>query len=78
MVIAIMSGTFERVDGEKEAYIYRTKLMLFISTKHRFHTYTKNRLENIKYMLCLDVDPEIDPIEKEGPDARINQNFSAL
>ena len=78
MVIAIMGGSFSRVDQDKEAYIYRAKLSLIIYNYYRFSKATKHELNNKKYMVAIEVDPVIDPIEKDSPHARINQRVSGL
>ena len=75
MVIAIMGGTFERVDSDKEAYIYRSKLGLIINNHYRFSQRIKDNLDNNKYMLAIEIDPDVDPIEKNSQASETNQRI---
>ena len=71
MVIAIMGGTFSRVENDKDAYIYRSKLGLVIDNLHRFSADTMGQLTKFKYVLAIDVDPEVDPIEQDTIEKRM-------
>ena len=71
MVIAIMGGTFARVESDKDAYIYRSKLSLIIDNLPRFGAKTMSQLTEFKYVLAIDVDPVIDPIGKDTLEARM-------
>lgn len=78
MVIAIMGATFERVEQDQEAFIYREKLSLIINNYIRFSKSIRDQLNDSKYFLAIEVDPELDPIAKETPEERINQLQIAL
>ena len=66
------------MDEDKEAYIYRARLSLVIKNYFRFSQALKDKLNNKKYMVAIEVDPALDPIEKDSPHARINQRISGL
>ena len=63
MVIAVMGGTFERVSDKTEAHILREKLILILDNLHRMSPSIKDKLASFKYLLEIEVDPEIDPIQ---------------
>ena len=63
MVIAVMGSAFEKVDEENMNHIYRSKLQLIEQNFHRFNPDMKRQLGESKYILSLEVDPEVDPIE---------------
>ena len=63
MVIAVMASAFEAVEEENMNHIYRSKLHLIISNYHRFSPNMIKKLQESKYILSVEVDPEVDPIE---------------
>lgn len=63
MVIAVMGGTFERVTSQQDAQVRRAQLSLISQNFHHFPDWIKSRLQDFKYLLSVEVDPEIDPIE---------------
>ena len=78
MVIAVMGGTFERVAENTDSYIMKEKLALIMNNFHRFPDYLLDRLKAHKYLLSVEVDPEVDPIEPESMEKRLNENIQGL
>jgi len=78
MVIAVMSATFERVEAETEAHVMRQKLSAILEN---FHRLPKKVIENMiahRYLLVVQVDPDVDPIEKESMEKRIVDRVKTL
>ena len=78
MVIAVMSGTFERVQEQTEAHILREKLRLILDNLHRMPDRIMKRIESFKYLLSIEVDPEVDPIAKDSVETRLTENINGL
>ena len=78
MVIAVMGGTFERVAEQTESQIMRSKLELICSNYYRFPGSLKKRLSDIRYLLAVEVDPELDPIEKDSMEKRMGDRMARL
>jgi len=78
MVIAVMGGTFERVSEQTETYIMREKLVLIYNNYYRFPASITNSLKEFKYLLSVDVDPEVDPIEVDSMEKRLTDNVNGL
>ena len=71
MVIALMSDTFVRVQGQTELHILQTKLMMIRNNYFRFPDRIKEKFKEFKYILAVVVDPEADPIVKDDMEQRI-------
>ena len=78
MVIAVMGGTFERVQEQTEAYILRERLRLILENLHRMPDSVLKRLASFKYLLSIDVDPEVDPIAQDSVETRLAENIDGL
>ena len=78
MVIAVMGATFERVDSDTEAHIYRTRLTSIVHNFYMFPQGLKDSLVRDKYLIAIEVDPDVDPIEKESMEKRINARISGI
>ena len=78
MVIAVMSATFERVEAETEAHLYREKLIAILDKIHMFPNSTKREFQANKYLLLLEVDPEVDPIANDTPENRVKEELIGL
>ena len=62
MVIAVMGGAFEEVNGNDEAVRYRAKLALFVENYYKFPTLIQEHLKRYKYMISIEIDPINDPV----------------
>lgn len=78
MVIAVMSSTFERVESENEAHIYREKLIAMLENMHRINSSITQRYSEHKYLLLLNIDPETDPIESETQETRLRAHMGSI
>ena len=78
MVIAVMGGTFERVSEKSDALILREKLTLILDNLPRMQPSIKDKLAKVKYLLEIEVDPEIDPIEKDTDEKRLAEKINGL
>ena len=78
MVIAVMGGTFGRVEASMQSEICRAKLQIIIQYHARLSTRMKNELISHKYLLSVDVDPEADPIEKDSEEKRLKDSIKEL
>ena len=78
MVIAVMSSTFERVESDTEAYIYRAKLSKILQNYHMFDKSLKDELKAFKYILAVEVDPDSDPIGQESMEKRLNEKIEQI
>ena len=67
-----MGSAFTKIEEDQDAYIYRSKVQLILENYHRFGSYIKSQLRDYKYVLAVDVDPPVDPIEKESMEKRLN------
>ena len=72
MVIAVMGAAFTKIEENQQSYIYRSKIKLIIENHHRLNDSIKDQLKEYKYLLAVDVDPEVDPIEKESVETRLS------
>ena len=78
MVIAVMSATFECVAAETEAHLYREKLIAILDKIHAFPDSTKKEFGAHKYLLLLEVDPEVDPIADDTRENRVTGELAGL
>ena len=78
MVIAVMGGTFERVKEEAESHVSREKLSLILENLHRMSQSIMDNLKGYKYLLSIEVDPEIDPIPEDSSEKRLAENINGL
>ena len=78
MVIAVMGATFNRVAEQTESHVMRSKLDLICCNYYRFPPSLKRKFKNQRYLLAVEVDPEIDPIEKESMETRLCDRISRL
>jgi len=78
MVIAVMGTAFTRVAEQEDAEILRAKLALIYDNFHHFPGYIVEEMHNHKYLISVDVDPEIDPIEKESMEKRLGDRIGSL
>ena len=75
MVIAVMGSAFQRVEAEMSSHIYRSKLILITQNFHRFSPHIVEELKSNKYLLSVEVDPDVDPIDKDTLETRMNDQF---
>jgi len=59
MVIAVMGSSFERVQEENTAQIYREKLRIMVGNAGSYPTYYTDQLVKCKYLFKIEVDPEL-------------------
>ena len=78
MVIAVMGSTFERVEETADAEVLRSKLKLIIGNYYRFSDDMKYELQAYKYLLAVDVDPDVDPIEKDSMEKRLTGRMESI
>ena len=78
MVIAIMGDTFGRVEEDREAILWREKLIAILDKFHMFDSSLKEQFLKSKYLLQIEVDPEIDPIAEESRENRIKKEIHSL
>ena len=78
MVIAVMSATFERIDQEKEAYMLRERLDVIMDHWFRIPGSYKRKFRESKYLVIVDVDPQVDFIEQENEEKRIRQDIGKV
>ena len=78
MVIAVMQEAFDKVDAETEAFLRRSKLSAIIKNLPFLGEDTINSLVEHKYVLAVEVDPAVDPIEKESEETHLNEDISSV
>lgn len=75
MVIALMGATFERVGDDTDAYILRDRIALVCENYELFPKKIQERIRNAQYLVTIQVDPDIDPIEDDSPEKRVTQRI---
>ena len=78
MVIAVMTGTYTRIEADTEAHISRAKLQAITKNYHRIGDWRKKEFASKRYMLIVDVDPEVDLIEKESEEKRLKDRIGVI
>ena len=78
MVIAVMTSTYTRVETDTEAHISRAKLLAITTNYHRISTWRKKQVANNKYLLIIEVDPDVDPVEKESEEKRLKDHIGVI
>ena len=78
MVIAVMSAAFERVEEDNIAHCYRSKLEVVLENLYRMPRKYKQAINSCKYIVQVEVDPEVDPIVEEDSEARIRSDIDTL
>ena len=73
-----MGSTFERVNEQTEAQILKQKLGAIIENFSILPPSIQNHLKSERYILVINVDPTVDPIEKESMETRINDKIKTL
>ena len=66
------------VEGETEAHLYREKLIAILEKIHMFPDSTKKAFKANKYLLLLEVDPEVDPIANDSRENRLKGELVGL
>ena len=70
-VIAIMGATFERVQGEGNCHISRNRLRVILSTWFRIPDSYKEKFSSAKYLISIEVDPDVDNVKDENSETRL-------
>lgn len=78
MVIAVMQEAFDRVDADTDAFIRRQKLTAIIKNFPFLGNDIIEKLVEHKYVLAVEVDPEIDPIEKESEETHLVEDINSV
>ena len=78
MVIALIWGTFDRVNANMVGDIRRAKIGLVCDNYHSFSSSLKAKFNTNKYLLAIEVDPEVDSVEKDSMEKRLNDRISKL
>ena len=60
------------------SHIYRSKLILIIQNFHRFSPQIVEELKSSKYLLSVEIDPDVDPIDKDTLETRMNNQFKKV
>ena len=71
MVIAMMSETFTRVKSDTESYILRERLSLILEHQHTFLEELREKVVRSHYLVTVQVDPVVDPIEDDTTDSQL-------
>lgn len=78
MVIAVMEEAFGRVDADTDAFIRKAKLTAIIKNFPFLGIDTRKSLVEHKYVLAIEVDPAVDPIEKDSEEKHLNEDISSV
>ena len=78
MVIAVMASTFERVQEDVDSYINKLKVENLLEYAHRLSPSIMDSLSASKYLVLVQVNPDLDRIQDESSESRIRDDIKAL